>query len=386
MSWSPSIFLGYNSIRFDEEMLRNAFFQTLQPPYLTSLHANGRADVWGLMMAVAALHPEYLKIPTDQNGSPIFQLEKLANANRIAQSKAHDAISDVLATLELCRLVFRTATEVWQRFVRFSRKTAVADFVEGEDSFVLTEFFANQAYHSPVVCIGIDPEQPNGRLCLNLGNDIELLAGFGEADLRNELAQKPCPIRRFRINAAPTLTPIYDASKRMLSDVDTDRLEESGRRVKEDPNFCQRLMSSYASLHESKAPSQFIEERIYDGFPGQQDESHIEAFHSVDWPNRIRIVQSFEDERLREFGSRLLYFEARSILPDAFKIDIEQRLINRLLGKNTGALSLVEAQAELNKLLRIIPSEPNHVHILEGYRTYLADRLFRVEQYRAKIR
>jgi exodeoxyribonuclease-1 len=45
LSWSPSIFVGYNSIRFDEEMLRQALFQTLQPAYLTSNHGNCRADV-----------------------------------------------------------------------------------------------------------------------------------------------------------------------------------------------------------------------------------------------------------------------------------------------------------------------------------------------------
>jgi exodeoxyribonuclease I len=57
LSWSPSIFVGYNSIRFDEEMLRHALFQTLHPAYLTSNHNNSRADVWGLVMAAAAVSP-----------------------------------------------------------------------------------------------------------------------------------------------------------------------------------------------------------------------------------------------------------------------------------------------------------------------------------------
>jgi exodeoxyribonuclease I len=33
--WSPSIFLGYNSMSFDEELLRQTFYQTLQPIYVT---------------------------------------------------------------------------------------------------------------------------------------------------------------------------------------------------------------------------------------------------------------------------------------------------------------------------------------------------------------
>lgn len=35
-AWCPAAFLGYNSLRFDEELLRQAFYQCLHPPYLTN--------------------------------------------------------------------------------------------------------------------------------------------------------------------------------------------------------------------------------------------------------------------------------------------------------------------------------------------------------------
>ena len=72
LSWSPSIFVGYNSIRFDEEMLRHAFFQTLHPPYLTSSHGNCRADVMSLVMGAAALSPACLSVPLGKDGRPDF--------------------------------------------------------------------------------------------------------------------------------------------------------------------------------------------------------------------------------------------------------------------------------------------------------------------------
>jgi exodeoxyribonuclease-1 len=43
-SWSPAIFLGYNSIEFDEKMLRQAFYQTLQPIYITNTRGSLRAE------------------------------------------------------------------------------------------------------------------------------------------------------------------------------------------------------------------------------------------------------------------------------------------------------------------------------------------------------
>lgn len=119
-------------------------------------------------------------------------------------ARAHDALSDALTTLELCRLVFQRSPELWQRFVRFANKATVADFVDAEDGFVLSEFFGGQAYHTAVVCIGRDPDQANGRLCLNLDEDIERLAAMSDMEMQARLAEIPSPIRRLRINAAPT--------------------------------------------------------------------------------------------------------------------------------------------------------------------------------------
>lgn len=88
LSWSPSIFAGYNSIRFDEEMLRHALFQTLHPAYLTSNHGNCRADVLGLVMAAATLSPACLSVPRGPEGRPVYRLEGLAAANGIAHASA----------------------------------------------------------------------------------------------------------------------------------------------------------------------------------------------------------------------------------------------------------------------------------------------------------
>ncbi len=182
LSWSPSIFAGYNSIRFDEEMLRHALFQTLHPAYLTSYHGNSRADVLGLVMSATALSPACLSVPRGPEGRPVYRLEGLAAANGIAHGRAHDAMTDVLATVDLCRCVHERSSDVWQRFVRFSKKATVAEFVDTEDGFFLTEFFANEAYHCPVVCLGADPDQPNGRLCLRLDIDFNRLAAISEDD------------------------------------------------------------------------------------------------------------------------------------------------------------------------------------------------------------
>ena len=382
MSWSPAIFVGFNSIRFDEEMLRNALFQCLYPAYLTSNHRNCRADALSLVMAADAVSPAQLVVPVSEEGRRTFRLHHLAAANGVAHARAHDALSDVLATVELCRLVYQRSPELWQRFVRFSNKATVADFVDAEDGFVLTEFFGGQAYHAPVVCIGVDPDQANGRICLSLNQDIGQLAAMGDVELQAHLSQKPSPIRRFRVNSAPTLTAFFDAPEHMLDGGSIGHVEDQARRVRADAHLRARLVAAYIAAREPYPLSPHLEERIYNGFPVSDDEGRMNAFHQAAWPDRLAIVQDLEDERLRWFGLRLMYSEARGVLPATIKAEIEHRLADQLAGDGSGCLTYELALAETDKL---IEEGADHDYLLSRYRAYLQDRSARAAAFRAQV-
>ncbi len=73
LGWSPSTFIGYNSIRFDEAFLRHGLYQTLHPAYLTSNHGNARGDALRLARAVHALRPDTLAAATGAQGTPGFR-------------------------------------------------------------------------------------------------------------------------------------------------------------------------------------------------------------------------------------------------------------------------------------------------------------------------
>jgi exodeoxyribonuclease-1 len=382
LTWSPSIFVGYNSIRFDEEMLRHALFQTLHPAYLTSSHGNGRADALGLMMAAAARSPACLAVPLGPEGRPIFRLDQLASANELAHDQAHDAMADVIATVALCRCVQQRAPELWQRFVRFSKKATAGDFVDSEDGFFLTEFIGNEAYHSAVVCLGPDPDQPNGRLCLRLDVSAEELASMPDDVLQGYLSAKPSPVRRLRINAAPTLTAFYDAHEAMLNGSDIDDLEGRARTIKEDAAFRSRIISIYAATREPRVPSVHVEGQIYDGFPGSDDEIRMANFHNASWSDAAAIVRDFDDQRLQAFGRRLIYFGHRSALPDDIKLAVERDLTDRLVDTAAGGFTLQEALQETERLLDKRGADARG--ILSSYRSYLVNRIVRVTEFRAK--
>jgi exodeoxyribonuclease-1 len=95
----PSTFVGFNSLRFDEAFLRQAFFQCLHPPYLTNTGSSKRGDALHLVRAAAFLHPEALRIPLNAKGRPSFKLEAIVPANGLNHANAHDALADVEALI-----------------------------------------------------------------------------------------------------------------------------------------------------------------------------------------------------------------------------------------------------------------------------------------------
>jgi exodeoxyribonuclease I len=140
---------------------------------------------------------------------------------------------------------------------------------------------------------------------------------MSDLELQSHVTQKPSPVRRFRVSAAPTLTAFFDAPGHMLDGGSIGDIEDRARRVKGDAGLRARLVGAYTAAREPYASSPHLEARIYNGFsdPARRGAHHIAAFHDTRWEDRLAIVQSLEDERLRWFGLRLIFFEARSVLP-----------------------------------------------------------------------
>jgi exodeoxyribonuclease-1 len=205
---------------------------------------------------------------------------------------------------------------------------------------------------------------------------------MSDVELQSRLSEKPSPIRRVRINGAPTLTELFAAPERILNGASIDDIERRARRVKNDAGLRGRFVAAYIASREPYPLSPHIEERIYNGFPGPADEMRTIAFHYAPWEERIAIVQGFDDERLRWFGLRLIYLEARSVLPALLRAEVESRLADQLTGDGTGALTYEIALTETDKLLEGTADSDG---LLLQYRSYLQGRSARVAAFKARL-
>src|SRR6266436_1840422 len=211
LTWSPSVFVGYNSISFDEHLLRQAFYKTLHPLYLTNTNGSLRCDAMRLLQAGSVFAPDAIAIAIGENGKSTYRLDRLAPANGFEHDHAHDALADVRATIHLCRLLMHRAPEVWTSAIRLSRKHAIIDFAATAPFFCLTDFYWGRTYSWIVSMIGSNGDNSNEIYVYNLAVDPERLTGLSDPGLSSRLARRTKPIRRIRANAAPILSSLENA-------------------------------------------------------------------------------------------------------------------------------------------------------------------------------
>jgi len=374
--WCPSVFIGYNSMRFDEEFLRQAFYQCLHPPYLTNSSGSGRADALMLIRAAAVLHQDLIQVPEDEYGRPSYKLEAVATATGFDHVNAHDAMADVEATIHMCKLIKVGAPDLWSSFVRFAHKASVTNFLADEPAFVLFECYPSGHFLGPVAVIGSSNSQPNLRYCFDLKRDWNSLRDLDESCLRRALSRSPKMIRRLKVNTNPILFPLYDAPSCLGEDVEAEWLERAETFLA-DEELVERLRSCCEAGETIYPSSPHVEQQIYEGdFWDEDDKARSVQFHQVPWELRADLVNEFADARLKTIGLRLIYQERPDLLPAATRAAMQEEFRQRILGTCAEPGPWLIAASALQEVDQLIPTTAGEARLrLERYRARIVELL-----------
>lgn len=370
--WSPSIFTGWNTLGFDEHLLRQALYQSLHSPYLTSTGGNCRIDILKIAQATSILVPDGIIVPMGDKGKPTFKLDRLAPANGFDHSNAHDALADVEATIHVCRLIRDKAPGLWADAVRLSEKVSAVAFLDAEPCFILTESFYNLPYQFALTKIGHEPGNAGTVLALNLAINIDQLRAMTDDELAARLARSPKPVRRIRTNAVPTLQSISEYAQ--FDGVASGDLLERAYRIRAHTEFCARLIR--LSTREACLPSEFVEEQIYSGFFNRADEGRMAAFHLAAWEERTAMVAEFGDVRLRALGNRLIYEHRPYLLHPEHRTKLGEKMARRMSGEGyENPVWTTIAAAATDAARRLDQKNECEAEILAGVSDYLAKHI-----------
>ena len=369
----PAVFLGYNSLKFDEEFLRHAFYQCLYPAYLTNTRGSSRTDALQIIRAAASLRPGLITVPLNDAGKPVFKLDRLAPANGYPLLNAHDALADVEATIHMCRIVKEGAPDLWEAFLRLSHKAVVQEFTRVEDAFVFFEFFGNRSAPNIVTRIG-SGQQANAVYCLDLLCDLDDLRQRNHAALTTRLNKSPRPIRRVKLNGSPLLAPLEEAPFDLLGDHSIYDLRARAMEVQSDAGFMARLVAASEPSGEEREPSPHVEQQLYEGgFWSDADGRSLDRFHQGDWDTRLAIASALEDERLRQLARRLIFFERPDLLTEQTRTAMCDEMARRRLGQTTSDpawLTVSKALEDCDSLIARLDEDARTP--FEGLKKYLS--------------
>jgi exodeoxyribonuclease-1 len=331
-SWGPSVYIGYNSIRFDEEFLRHALYQSLLDPYLTNKHDNTRGDALRLIRAAVHFRPDLISTPLGPDGVPSTRLIDVAAALGFQVERGHEAMADVEMTAFACQQIARRAPEVWARFLQFTNRAATIEFMQAEDAFILFHPTGEGRGCYVVSLLGRHPKIANFHYCLDLSNDLDKLRSLSQQELTEALVNTKI-VRRVKANAAPVLFPIYEGLEKAFSPLTEEEAGRKAASLHTDSDFLERLTIAAVANERTYPPSDNVEDQLYQvgmGFFDDRDSHLMEQFHEATWPERLGFVGQMRDRRLKRLGQRAIYFDQPECLSPDIRLMLDSVIKQRL--------------------------------------------------------
>ncbi len=328
---------GFNNIRFDDEFTRNTLYRNFYNPYAHEWqNGNSRWDIIDMVRLTRALRPEGIEWPVDENGKPSIRLERLTAANGISHEAAHDAMSDVYATIEVARLIRDRQPKLYDYIYGLRRKQQAArQFNLHTREAVLhvsSKYSSERHAIAMVMPICMHPVNKNGVVVYDLATDPHdfLHCDAGEITARlytrkDELPEnvERIPLKVVHLNKCPVVVPLKTldgtGADRLGIDVDTQLARRD--------TILQHIDDLVAKTgevfrHNPFEPATDPDLMLYSGgFFSDADQARMDTIRHTAPAELARLALRFDDARLPEM---LFRYRARNY-PDTLNAEEQQQ-------------------------------------------------------------
>jgi len=376
--------LGYNNLRFDDEVTRNGLYRNFYDPYAREWqNGNSRWDIIDVVRAARALRPEGIQWPVNEEGRPSLRLDQLTIANGVVHETAHDALSDVYATIGIARLVKKAQPKLFQFLLQHRVKAKVLELLQ-LGSFkpvvhISGKYAALKNGLAVVLPICKHPTNTNGVIVYDLSIDPEPLLSLSVADIQQRLFTATdnlpegvtrIPLKTVHINKCPVLAPVSvikpDDTQRLA--IDLALCQDNIGKIKAVNGLAEKLsavFSGHAYSEENSDPDLAI---YSGGFFSDVDKQKMAKIRASSPEQLAKSAFSFTDPRLPEM---LFRYRARNY-PETLNADEQSRwnefCMNRLKGRQAGASMTLDAYfARLQELRSNVNNNTEIINALDVY-------------------
>lgn len=316
--------VGYNSIRFDDEFVRNLYYRNFFDPYRREwADGNSRWDILDLVRATHDLRPEGINWPQHEDGRPLFKLEKLSEANGITHEHAHDALSDVYATIGMAKLISDKQPKLF-RWVFHNRKKDDLRRIINLDtrepvvhtSGMLTSQKGCTTLMAPLVT---DPVIRNMVHCFDLRYDPAPLLELPVEEIRRrvftsskQLAEEGLeriPLKSIHLGKCPVVAPLStldDGAAERLG-IDRDVCMRHWDLLLSDPSLLQKVRKVFEKDKPAFPSEEDPDLQIYSGgFFRDDDKVRLKIIHETPPEELKNLTLNFHDSRISEMLRRFI--------------------------------------------------------------------------------
>jgi exodeoxyribonuclease-1 len=355
--------VGYNSIRFDDEVTRHTLYRNFYDPYEREWkQGNSRWDIIDMVRLARALRPDGIKWPDYDDGSPCFKLEQLTQANGISHESAHDALSDVMATIAMARLVREKQPQLYQYVYEHRLKHKVAELINLNHRkpflHVSGKLPRENGYTALMMPLAQHPVNKNAIICFNLMGDARALLELSAEQISERLFTRTdalpegvsrIPLKGVQLNRCPVVaTPrLMDTAAAQRLGIDLARCEKQWQLL-----LSQDLSAKLAAVFASQQyePRENAEQALYEGFASEADKALFSAVRSASASELASDSLHFRDQRYREL---LFLYRAKNFpdtLTDEERNCWQECRFQQLTNGRGGYLSLNDFYAQIEAL------------------------------------
>lgn len=308
-----TIFTGFNTVRFDDEFMRCLHYRNFYDPYEWQWQdGRSRWDMLDVVRMTRALRPEGIQWPFDVHGKPTNRLELLTGMNKLDHAHAHDALSDVIATIEVARLIRNKHTRLFDYLFQMRDKRKVADLVREGRPFVYTSGkYPSEFDKTAVVQMVCDHPKKQGALVFDLRHDPAQYANLSVEQLaekwrwKRDSAEPRLPVKTLQFNRCPAVAPlgVLDEASQERLKIDLAVVRQHASALQAIPDFAVKLCEALEILDKRPQTSlvsteQDVDSCMYDGFFDNADKIGMSAIRAARPEEISDLGITFKDQRL----------------------------------------------------------------------------------------
>ncbi|MCC5879026.1 MAG: exodeoxyribonuclease I [Idiomarina sp.] len=383
--------VGYNNIRFDDEMTRFMLYRNFYDPYAWSWqNQNSRWDLVDLVRACYALRPEGIEWP-NVDGQVSFKLEQLSIANQIEHAQAHDAMSDVYATIGMAKVIKQAHPRLYDFYYSRRRKATVQQMLDEAMVqakplvHVSSTYGTKQGNLSWIIPLGHHPQQANAVIAWRLDQDpaqwldtdsdtLRALLYTPKQDLLEQGQQRP-GLLTITTNKCPFIAPLNTLSQERAEyfGLSWAQAQQHLQALQQQPALRERLLQVFATSSEQpQSAPEDVDLALYSGpFFSEQAKSQMTMIRDSSPEQLATMNLAWDDDRLAEM---LFRYRARNFphtLTHSEQLRWRQFCHQRLTEGSQHHLSLDEFILQLEQLAHEQQQNQRNMTVIQSLAEYI---------------